>query len=110
PFHQAAVARLAAALGVEGRAVEQHLDSVAGFGSLDVAGVLPDRPASPRPFALLIAGEVRGTEAVAEGEPFGGLGGLARAVPVLASHLALALHGGVEAVAVAGEALGAPGG
>ena len=81
PGRLAAVAGLAAALGVEGRAVEQRQNRVAGPRLRDLLAVLDQGQGFGRHPIEIVAGEGRGAEALAQGQPHRALGLLARTPP-----------------------------
>src|SRR6185503_21013700 len=76
PGDLALVARLAAALGIEGRAVEYRLHLGAGDRAVDLAAVLDQGQELAGDLDLLVAHELGGAEPVADGEPLAGRGHL----------------------------------
>jgi hypothetical protein len=106
PFGLALVAGLAAALGVEGSVVEQHADGFAGARRVHLGAAPHQGQDLGHRLDLVIAGEHRRAEPLAQGQPLRPLRRLARAGPGLARHLALAIHGGLEAFQVDGDLSG----
>ncbi len=107
PFDFALVAGLAAALGIEGGAVGQHLDGLAGFGRIDLFAARHQGQHLARAVDVVVAGEPGRPQPVAQGQPDGALGLLAGAGPGFARPRPLLGHGGLEALGVDGQALGA---
>ena len=107
PLDLAAVGSLAAALGVEGGGVEQHLGGLAGLRRVHLDRVAHQSDDLAHRLGGLVADEGGRAEAVAQLKPLGGLGAVAGARPGLPRLRLLAGHGGVEAFQVHGQALGA---
>src|SRR5690606_29088953 len=100
----ALIADLAAGFAIKGRLVDHHRDLVAGRCSLD-RGAVPDQRGD---HALRgpgrVAEELGRAELLAQLEPYGLGGGLARTLPARARLGLLSLHGGLEARRVDADA------
>ena len=102
--HDADIADLAAEFGVEGRLVEDHGAARAGLEPEGLGALMQKR--DDRALALLgvVAQKLGRADALLEREPDGLGRRLAGAGPGLARLGALALHGGLEAGLVDGDA------
>ena len=106
PDDQAAIADLAARLGIERRLVDDDDAALACLERLDTRAVLDERDDLARRGLGLVAEELGGAELFLELEPQRLGRGLAGARPGLARLGALALHGGGEALRIDADAAG----
>ena len=102
--HDAGVADLTAGLGVKRRLVEDDGAALPGPQRIDLLAVLHQRDNDALVGFGLVAQELARAGFFAQAEPDRLGGGVARAGPGGARLLALALHGGVEAFGIDGDA------
>ena len=107
PAELAAIAGLSAALGIERRAIKQHVDRLPGMRLDNLRPAFDDRQHVGFGAIGLVANEFRRPQSLAKLEPNALLNLLARPAPAFTGHRPLVIHGRLEAFQVDGDSLDA---